>query len=77
MKSCQNLTELFPFSYLGILPIKDLVNKISREPFELGSWYLATDCVQGVDDLINIWQKSVNTWLNYLSFPTLSFCVEN
>ena len=33
--------SIFPFSYLGIKSIKDLVNKISGEPLELGSWYLA------------------------------------
>ena len=25
--------------------------------------------VQGVNDLINFWQISVNIWLNYLPFP--------
>ena len=34
-----------------------------------------TDCVQGVDDLINFWQNSVNIYLNYLPFPTLAFRV--
>ena len=35
-KKSQNLTELFPFSDLGDEPIKDHVNKISREPLKLG-----------------------------------------
>ena len=33
-------------------------------------------CVQGVVDMINFWQNSVN-WLNYLPFLTLAFCVVN
>ena len=33
------------------------------------------DDVQGVDDLIMFWQNSVNSWLDYLHFPTLAFCV--
>ena len=37
-----------------IVNLWNLVNKISGETIELGSWYL--DCVQGVDDMINLWQ---------------------
>ena len=37
------------------------MNEISGEPLELGIhdiWH--TDCVQGVDGLINFWKNSVN-----------------
>ena len=46
------------------------MNKISGEPLELGSWYLAHRLCPLVDDLINFRPDSVNIWLNYLLFPT-------
>ena len=52
------------------------MNKISGEPIELvdhDTGYIY--CIQGVDDPINIWQNSVNIWLNYVPFPTLAFCI--
>ena len=54
----------------------NLVNKIPLEPLELGPWYLAHRLCprcRWPDDLI--WLYSLNIWLNYLPFPTLSFCV--
>ena len=59
---------------ISLSPFLTYVNKISWEPLVLGLWFWLTDCVQGVDDLINFWQISVNIWLNYLPFPTLAFC---
>ena len=32
-----------------------------------------TDCVKGVDDLINFWQNSVNVWQNYRPSPFYDF----
>ena len=51
------------------------MNIISVELLELEHDIWQTDCVQGVDDLINFWQNSVNIWLNYLLLPTLAFCM--
>ena len=70
--------NVFFFFYFAIINLQNLVNKISREPLELGSWYLAyrlCHCVQGLDDLINFWHNSETIWLIYLPFPTLAFCV--
>ena len=51
----------------------NLVNTISGQPLNHDIWH--TDCVQGLDDLINFLSNSVNILLNYLPFQTLAFCV--
>ena len=33
------------------------------------------DCVQDVNDCIYLREISVNVWLNYLPFPTSTFCI--
>ena len=35
---------------------------------------MCTDCIQGVDELINFWQNSINIWLNDVACPALAFC---
>ena len=59
-----------PLYAYGTLWTKCLENRLSK-----GHDIWLTDCVQSVDDLGNFWQTSLNIWLNYLPFPTLSFCV--
>ena len=51
------------------------MNKRSGEPLELGHDIWLKGCVQAVDGLIYFGQNSVNILLNYLPFPTLSFCI--
>ena len=69
------VSELCPFFdvflYFAIISLWKLVNKISGEPLEQGSWYLAHRLCPGVDDLINFWQNSINLLMNYLPLPTL------
>ena len=48
------------------------MNKIAREPLELGSDIWITDFVYGVDDLIIFWLNSVDKLLNYFLFQFFS-----
>ena len=58
-----------------IIPLFKLRHLTHRGPCEQNIWRTAwashdichTDCVQGVDDLINFWQNSVNIWMSGLS----------
>ena len=68
------MTELCPFSDVGFQAIKDRVNKISGKLLKLEARIMICNIyVQGVDDLINFWQISVNILLNELPFMMLAF----
>ena len=62
-----------------IIPLFRLRHLTHKGPCEQNIWRRTpwaryTDCIQGVDDLLNVWRNSVNIWLNYLPFPILAFC---
>ena len=66
---------MFLFQLLDYKPMRPCEPKYleNRLSYDCGIWHI--DCVQGVHDLMNVWQNFVNIWLNYLPFPTLVFCI--
>ena len=55
-------------NYRRLLNIYNLFTSVSGVLLYRGGLYRS----QEVDELINLWQNSVTTWLNYLPFPTLA-----
>ena len=64
--------DLCPFSGSCILTITHYL----ENPVELGSWYLASSLCPKCRWPDNVWQNSVNSWLNYIPFSTEAFCID-
>ena len=76
LRTCRcRVTALFLLSYCKLLELNTCIS--SRTAWArlkiFGSQIVSI--VIYVDDLINFWQNSVNIWMNYLPFLTLSFYV--